>query len=255
MLCALEKRKKLHIEAKYISNPASLCIPAPFPARSRLLQQHNQQLVAPQQQCASEYTIQLLHWTIPILTASRPVHPAVVHFPIAFLFTAYTLDILHTYRTSLPAFAQNALLGPNDITRSSYYLLSLGLLTAIPAVVTGGRELVMMISKQGMHEADGKTVRTKVKATIAHAVANDIVIAVSTYIWYSRRAQVKDTIAGKIPGTAAAAYAPSSAFVFAEFLTLGLLLMGANIGGTLTYNYGVGFSSLSAGKKEGKKSQ
>lgn len=180
----------------------------------------------------------------------KPVHPAVVHFPIAFLFTAYTLDILHTYRTSLPAFAQNALLGPNDITRSSYYLLSLGLLTAIPAVVTGGRELVMMISKQGMHEADGKTVRTKVKATIAHAVANDIVIAVSTYIWYSRRAQVKDTIAGKIPGTAAAAYAPSSAFVFAEFLTLGLLLMGANIGGTLTYNYGVGFSSLSAGKKE-----
>ncbi|PPJ51369.1 hypothetical protein CBER1_08411 [Cercospora berteroae] len=180
----------------------------------------------------------------------KPVHPAVVHFPIAFLFTAYALDILHTYRTSLPAFAQNALLGPNDITRSSYYLLSLGLLTAIPAVVTGGRELIMMISKQGMHEADGKTVRTKVKATIAHAVANDIVIAVSTYIWYSRRAQVNDTIAGKIPGTAAAAYAPSSAFVFAEFLTLGLLLMGANIGGTLTYNYGVGFSSLSAGKKE-----
>ncbi|KAF2216710.1 hypothetical protein CERZMDRAFT_64192 [Cercospora zeae-maydis SCOH1-5] len=185
----------------------------------------------------------------------KPVHPAVVHFPIAFLFTAYALDILHTFRASLPGFAQNALLGPNDITRSSYYLLSLGLLTAIPAVVTGGRELIMMISKQGMHEADGKTVKTKVKATIAHAVANDIVIAVSTYIWYSRRSQVNDTLAGKIPGTAAAAYAPSSGFVFAEFVTLALLLMGANIGGSLTYHYGVGFSSLSAGKKEGKKSQ
>lgn len=187
--------------------------------------------------------------------SSRPIHPATVHFPIAFLFAAYALDILHTYRHSLPASAQNALLGPNDITRSSYYLLSLGLVTAIPAVVTGGRELITMIQKQGMYEADGATVKLKVKATIAHAVANDIVLAVSTYIWYSRRSQVNNTVAGTISGTATAAYAPSSLFVLAEAVTLGLLLMGANIGGTLTYNYGVGFSTLSAGKKEGKKSQ
>ena len=106
-----------------------------------------------------------------------------------------------------------------------------------------------------MYEADGSTIKTKVKATIAHALMNDIVLAVSTYIWYSRRSQVNNTIAGKIPGTATAAYAPSSSFVLAEGVTLGLLLMGANIGGTLTYNYGVGFSSLSAGKKEGKKTQ
>lgn len=54
--------------------------------------------------------------------------------------------------------------------------------------------------------------------------------------------------------TDAAVYAHSTSFVVAEFLTLGLLLLGANIGGTLTYNYGVGFSSLSkAGKKDGKK--
>jgi uncharacterized membrane protein len=139
------------------------------------------------------------------------------------------------------------------MTRASYYLLSMGLLSAIPAVVTGGREFIMMLKKQGMYEADGKTVRTKVKATIAHALANDVVLAISTYIWYTRRSQVKDTLAGKVPGSAAAAYAPSSAIVFAEGAIMALLVFAANIGGTLTYNYGVGFSSLGAANKEGKK--
>lgn len=119
-----------------------------------------------------------------------------------------------------------------------------------------------MIQKQGMYESDGVTVKTKVKATIAHAVANDVLLAVSTWIWYSRR-QV-DVVLSEGGGgmdlkesstTDAAVYAHSTSFVVAEICTLGLLLLGANIGGTLTYNYGVGFSSLSAaaGKKDGKK--
>lgn len=145
------------------------------------------------------------------------------------------------------------LLTPNDMTRASYYLLSLGLLSSIPALVTGGGELVKMIKKQGMHDAEGN-VRTKVKATIAHAIANDIVIFASTYIWYTRRSQVKNSIAGRVPGTESAVYAPSKGIVFAEFVITAILLFAANIGGVLTYNYGVGFTSLSAGK-EGKKLQ
>lgn len=115
-----------------------------------------------------------------------------------------------------------------------------------------------MIQKQGMYESDGVTVKTKVKATIAHAVANDVLLAVSTWIWYSRR-QVSEGGGGGMDvkessTTDAAVYAHSTSFVVAEIFTLGLLLLGANIGGTLTYNYGVGFSSLSAaGKKDGKK--
>lgn len=114
-----------------------------------------------------------------------------------------------------------------------------------------------MIQKQGMYESDGVTVKTKVKATIAHAVAMDVLLAVSSWIWYERR-QVSEAGGGGLDleksTTDAAVYAYSTSFVVAEFLTLGLLLLGANIGGTLTYNYGVGFSSLSkAGKKDGKK--
>lgn len=115
-----------------------------------------------------------------------------------------------------------------------------------------------MIQKQGMYESDGVTIKTKVKATIAHAVAMDVLLAVSTWIWYSRR-QVSEGGGGGMDveksTTDAAVYAHSTSFVVAEIFTLGLLLLGANIGGTLTYNYGVGFSSLSAaaGKKDGKK--
>lgn len=189
----------------------------------------------------------------------KPIHPATVHFPISFLFLSYTLDILHSTRLSLPVSLQNSLLGPHDLTSAAHSLLSLGLLTAIPAVLTGGRELITMIQKQGMYESDGVTVKTKVKATLAHAVANDVLLAVSTWIWYSRR-QVSEGGGGgldveKSSTTDAAVYAHSTSFVVAEICTLGLLLLGANIGGTLTYNYGVGFSNLSAaaGKKDGKK--
>lgn len=109
-----------------------------------------------------------------------------------------------------------------------------------------------------MYESDGSTVKTKVKATIAHAVAMDVLLAVSSWIWYERR-QVSEGGGGmdleKSSTGDSAVYAHSTGFVVAEFLTLGLLLLGANIGGTLTYNYGVGFSSLSkVGKKDGKKS-
>lgn len=113
-----------------------------------------------------------------------------------------------------------------------------------------------------MYESDGVTVKTKVKATIAHAVANDVLLAVSTWIWYSRRQSDGPAVVVSGGGgmdvekstTDSAVYAHSTSFVVAEICTLGLLLLGANIGGTLTYNYGVGFSSLSkAGKKDGKK--
>lgn len=141
-----------------------------------------------------------------------------------------------------------ALPSNGDTTRASYALLSLGLLSSVPAVVTGGRELVLMLKKQGMYEADGKTVRTKVKATLAHAAANDVVLAMSTYIWYSRRAQRGGG------GGVGEAYAPTAGVVVVETLIAALLVFAGSIGGTLTYNYGVGFQSLGA-KKEGEKLQ
>jgi hypothetical protein len=133
----------------------------------------------------------------------------------------------------------------------SYFLLCAGLVTAVPALVTGVREAVVLIGKQGMYETDatgyGITMRTKVKALIAHAVVNDLVLGLTTLVWYKKRAAAADTIAGKLGvgslATGKAAYEPEMWMVVVEGLLFGGLMMAANIGGSLTYIFGVGFAA------------
>jgi hypothetical protein len=132
----------------------------------------------------------------------------------------------------------------------------LGLVTSIPAVMSGGQQAVQMFAKQGMYEADGKTLKQKSKAVIAHAVTNDLVLAATTYVWWTRRQQANATLAGKLGvgslATAEAAYAPQMWQVVAEVIAMGVLFFAASIGGALTYNYGVGFAPAG---KSGKKAQ
>lgn len=139
------------------------------------------------------------------------------------------------------------------MTRASYFLLSLGLLFSIPAITTGIGEAKKAIDKQGLYEADGKTIKTKFKGVIAHALANDVVVAVMTYVWYCRRAAAKETLAGKLGGvvgsTPEAAYTPVAWMVTVEALMLVLQLFAANIGGSLTYNYGFGMAIGGAARK------
>lgn len=106
-----------------------------------------------------------------------------------------------------------------------------------------------------MYEADGKTLKMKTKATIAHAVVNDVVLAANAFVWWSRRQAAEGTLAGKLGvgslATKEAAYVPQTWMVVVEALSMALLFFGANIGGALTYNYGVGFSATSSkGKKQ-----
>lgn len=187
--------------------------------------------------------------------SSKPIHPATVHFPIAFLSLAYGLDILHTIRPNLPASVTAYVPVDFDLTRASYYLLGLGLITAVPAVVSGGQQAVKLFSRQGMYEADGKTLKLKTKATIAHAVTNDIALAASAYVWYAKHQAANHTIAGKLGITSEATYAPAIWMVAVQVLTFGILMFGASIGGALTYNYGVGFSAAKTSNAVGKKGQ
>lgn len=121
----------------------------------------------------------------------------------------------------------------------SYYALCAGLLTSIPAVMSGGAQAFKMIQSQGLYEQDKKTIKPKVKITLAHAAINDVVIAVSAYIWWIKR---QGTIVTYQPDT----------WVVGASVLLGLaLVFTANLGGTLTYNYGVG---MSIAKGKGKAS-
>ena len=183
----------------------------------------------------------------------KPIHPAVVHAPIAFIGLAVALDIAHALTPSLPASITGQFPVATDMTRASYFLLSLGLLFSIPAVTTGVGEAKKAIDKQGLYEADGKTIKQKFKGVIAHAIANDIVIAVMTYVWWQRRSAAKATLAGKLGvsalATPEAAYAPAFWMVVVEGLMGAMQLFAANIGGSLTYNYGFGMAIGAGGKK------
>ena len=112
----------------------------------------------------------------------------------------------------------------------------------------------MQVNKQGLKDAQGN-MRTKSKAMIAHAVANDIVLATATYIWYLKRSAAANTLAGKLgvgtASTAAAAYAPEPWMVLVETGIMVLMFVSANIGGTLAYVFGMGFSA--GGGSGGKK--
>ncbi|TKA58754.1 hypothetical protein B0A55_12636 [Friedmanniomyces simplex] len=183
----------------------------------------------------------------------KPIHPAVVHMPIAFIGLAVGLDLANFLSASLPKALSASLPLANDATRASYFLLSLGLLFSIPAVTTGIGEAKKAIDKQGLYEKDGKTIKQKFKGVIAHAIANDIVIVVMTYIWYCRRSAAKQSLLGKVGlgsvGSAEAAYAPVMWMVVVEALMAALQLFSANIVGSLTYNYGFGMAIGGGGKK------
>jgi len=171
--------------------------------------------------------------------SSHPSHPATVHWPLALLTTAYGLDVLYPILPILPTTLLSYLPAGPEVARCSYYALSAGLLASLPAVVTGIANAAQSFKAQGMYEADGKTLKKKTKVIIAHAVSNDLVIAVSAYIWWSKRQATTLT------------YAPETWMVLLSALLGVGILFAANLGGSLIYNYGMG---VSIGKGKGKSS-
>lgn len=166
---------------------------------------------------------------------------------------------MHQLSPRLPNFISTSLPPPTDITRASYYLISLGLIMAVPALVTGVREGLVAVNKQGLFESDAKgnsVMREKFKPMIAHVVINDVVLGLATYVWYQRRQAAKVTLAGKLgfgsASTAAAAYDPKTWMVVVEAFCLLGLGAAANAGGVLAYNFGMGMSIGAAPIKDKK---
>jgi len=107
------------------------------------------------------------------LSGSHPVHPATVHFPIAFLTLANTLNLIYGSMIYLPIspFFANDKENLATLTILGYGSNVLGILSSIPAIVTGGAELVAMIQGNGLYQTDKsgqKTLIPKVKMTLMH---------------------------------------------------------------------------------------
>jgi len=167
--------------------------------------------------------------------ASKPYHPATVHWPIAFLSLAYSIDLLHVGITkmNLPILQDFKSAVP-EMARASHYLQGLGLLMGLVSASTGVAQAMKIYQNGGLYEADGKTLRPKMKTTLMHAAANDVVLLASGFSWYVRRAN---------PG-----YLPRNVNLCISAVMLPTLLWSAAMGGTLTYNHGAGLNIVGKDK-------
>lgn len=112
----------------------------------------------------------------------------------------------------------------------SYYTTILTLLFSLPAVSTGAMELMPVIKRHGFSSQ-------KVKVGVAHALINDVGLFGALYNWWSRR---------NVPG-----FTPSSQnMLVSVLLSLPAVLLGAYLGGSLVYQYGMGFQSIKAKKTQ-----
>lgn len=112
----------------------------------------------------------------------------------------------------------------------SYYTTILTLLFSLPAVSTGAMELMPAIQRHGFSAQ-------KVKVGIAHALINDVTLFGAVYNWWSRR---------NVPG-----FTPSSQnMLVSVVLSLPTIVFGAYLGGSLVYQYGMGFQRSSVKKTQ-----
>lgn len=104
----------------------------------------------------------------------------------------------------------------------SYYSTILTILTTLPAVVTGVIQLSPVIQRDGFQSK-------KAKVGAVHALINDVALFANIYNWWTRSQQV-----GFIPG--------GTNVVVSSALALPLTMYSAYLGGSLVYEYGMGFT-------------
>jgi len=149
---------------------------------------------------------------------------------------AYGLDTLYGLTTHYDISALRAVV-PHlaEISRIAYFSNLLGIVTAIPAALTGISELYAMISSKGIwqkirNESTGETVYAGMNPTVRHGLAhgalNDVALLASVYNWWTRR---------NVPG-----YTPSGMNVLLSMALLPSLMFSAYLGGAMVYKYGVG---------------
>jgi uncharacterized membrane protein len=114
----------------------------------------------------------------------------------------------------------------------SYYSTILTIVTAIPAVVTGGMEFMPVIQRDGFSSQKAQT-------GVLHALLNDITVFGAIFNWWSRRNEN--------------AFTPSTTNVAISAGAIPLSIGAAYLGGSLIYKYGMGVGKGSGSKQ--KKSQ
>jgi len=180
---------------------------------------------------------------------SHPVHPATVHFPIAFLTTANILNLLYGTSLFLPALFPFSIDKQNTgtITILGYFANVVGIISSIPAVITGVAELYAMINSRGLYVQDKasgqKTLDHIVKITLIHAGLNDVTVVGAIYNWLMERNRPHED------------YRPYPHQIALSAGALVMTLYAAFLGGSLVYSHSVGVQRMGAGAEEKKKEE
>jgi len=177
---------------------------------------------------------------------SHPVHPATVHFPIAFLTVANALNLLYGTAIYLPFLFPLAVDKQNTgaLTIIGYFLNLIGIVASVPAILTGFAELYAMIGARGLYVADQETGDKKlepvVKIALTHAGLNDVAVIGAVYNWLMERHRPYED------------YRPYGHQIILSGGALVMTLYAAYLGGGLIYTHGVGVQRMGAGAEEKK---
>jgi uncharacterized membrane protein len=177
----------------------------------------------------------------------HPIHPSTVHWPIAFLSVAWVLDLACTLTGESHSTFASLGLGSrsNELARMAYYCHALGVLTAIPATITGAVELYAMISSKGLWQrihkkSDGSNIYSGLNPTVRigliHAALNDIAVFASVHAVWSNWGVTAHRCSSGIAGLWSA-------------IVLGGILYSGYLGGSMVYDYGVGIQRMGEAAK------
>ncbi|ORX34629.1 hypothetical protein BD324DRAFT_652899 [Kockovaella imperatae] len=186
----------------------------------------------------------------PDKAVGHPLHPATVHWPIAFLTACFGLTTI----TLLPAnlYPSFFLPPPSAIPSLVHYSAGAAVLSSVPAIVTGAGEAYKLAKKEYKEKGSWEAVfdnswnmkddgGRKLKMTVKHASLNDVVIFLAAYNWYHGWAHPYDPIPAIVLALNAVAF-PA-------------LLYSAMLGGRMVYEYGMGVQRQGAGKQVREKDE
>lgn len=160
------------------------------------------------------------------------IHPASVHFPIAYLVLGSALDVGRAVAPGL--LSKWSLTQSLDLAQLAYFLQMCGLAASIPAIGSGLLDVLRTARKQGLHDPSTGKLREKMWVSAIHAMTTVVGIAGIAAATYFRAAS------GLEEGWK----------VTIEAVGIGLVLYGAKLGGALAFEYGMGFSARKPATKQ-----
>jgi uncharacterized membrane protein len=154
-------------------------------------------------------------------------HPASVHFPIAFLALGCGLDLLQALLHFNPqSLALNDIGATIDIAKSAHYVQALGVISAVPAIITGAIDAIKAARSQDIYDKQTQALKPKFRNLCLHSVVATIAVLANFGLWYRRKGNTPEL---------------KPAQLWMEAASLGLMFLGANVGGKLVFQYGMGF--------------